>query len=89
VKWWANQNPEQDKKEIQSLMVSLEKVQAKEFVLISSIDVYDQTQNVDENTIPNIDKNHPYGAHRRELEIFIENTFQKTHIVRLPGLFGK
>ena len=49
VKWWANQNPEEDKKNIDDLITHLKKVKAKKFVLISTIDVYPTTRDLDED----------------------------------------
>ena len=31
---------------------------------------------------------HPYGRHRRSLETFVEGRFERSLIVRLPGLVG-
>src|SRR5262249_32793229 len=43
---------------------------------------------VDEDTPIVAEKIQPYGRHRYELEQFVAKHFAKTHVVRLPGLFG-
>ena len=87
VKWWANQNPEQDRIGIQNLIKHLKTIKVKEFILISTIDVYPNPVDVDESTIIDINQCHPYGKHRLELEQWARETFDAT-VIRLPGLFG-
>lgn len=90
VKWHANQFPEEDLKIINKLKDDIKNVKTNMFVYISTVDVYKNPINVDENTI--VDDNdpelHPYGKHRRYLEKFVESNFQNYLIIRLPGLFG-
>lgn len=88
VKWLANKNSEQDKANIQRLINSLSMVNAKKFILISTIDVYSKVDGVDEDSIIQKDILDPYGKNRRILEEFVMNNFDYT-IVRLPGIFGK
>lgn len=87
VKWLANKEPENDRAGIARLIENLKKIKTKKFVLISTIDVYSTTADVDEGTV--IDKGTlaPYGKHRRELEEFVANNFDAL-IVRLPGIYG-
>jgi hypothetical protein len=87
-KWWANQNPAQDKALLQGLMDHLKTVQADRFVLISSIDVFPKIQDADETFDCASQPNHPYGQHRLLLEQFVTDQFPLSHIIRLPGLFG-
>jgi hypothetical protein len=75
-KWKANKDPQSDLAAIYSLMSHIRRVKAKRFVLISTIDVF-----------PYNDFG-PYGAHRADLEVWIENRFAHSSIVRLPALFG-
>lgn len=88
VKWWANANPLEDKKAIDDLAEKLRHVKCKSFVLISTIDVYNNPIQVDENT--EIDKSlcSPYGLNRLLLEETIIEMFPDYRIIRLPGLFG-
>lgn len=91
VKWWANQNPEQDLAQIQELIDNLSTIQAKKFVLISTVDVYPSPIDVDENfdflSIP-LNSWHAYGQNRYYLEQFVQQKFSESHVIRLPGLFG-
>ncbi len=86
-KWRINQDPETDIKEINSLIEHLKQVKTKKLVLISTIDVYNNTAGVDEDTIIDVDSLHPYGLHRMMLEEFCRDNFNCT-VIRLPGLFG-
>lgn len=88
LKWKANREPENDRRTIQKLMAALGKVEVAEFILISTIDVYDDPIGVDEASAVKPDKMMPYGLHRFELEQFVTARFPRTLIVRLPNLFG-
>lgn len=88
-KWRINQDPETDLKEISQLMAHLEKISTKQFILISTVDVYKMPMEVDEDTALVTEGLHPYGANRIKLEEFINRNFDNNLIVRLPGLFGK
>ncbi|MCB1195071.1 NAD(P)-dependent oxidoreductase, partial [bacterium] len=85
-KWIANQNPENDLKNIQLLIDCLKQTKAARCILISTIDVYPHPFNVDEDT-PIPPENHAYGKNRFILERFVNTTFDSL-IIRLPGLFG-
>jgi sugar phosphate isomerase/epimerase len=89
-KWWANLHEEEDMKNIMELLNILATVKTKKFVLISTIDVYDNINNdyVNEDTIIDSTKNHVYGRNRYFAETFIRDTFEDHLIIRLPGLFG-
>lgn len=88
VKWQANKNPEQDKARIDALQDVLKTVTADQFCLVSTVDVYPSPYDVDENTDLVGVKNHAYGLHRLSFENFCRRNFQRTNIIRLPGLFG-
>lgn len=88
VKWKANQEPEQDLQMIDDLISHLKKVKAKKVVQISTIDIYKNPINVDENTKIETESLHPYGKNRFYLEEFIRSQFKSHLIVRLPALFG-
>jgi hypothetical protein len=87
AKWLANKNPEQDASNIGNLTGCLNDVKCKNFVLISTIDVYSFPVEVDETHTPSL-SNHAYGANRFQLEQWITQKFQNSTIIRLPGLFG-
>lgn len=88
TKWLANKNPENDLASIEKLIKNLEKITAKKFILISTIDVYSAVDGVDEDTHPSSDRLLPYGKHRLMLEEFAQTHFDSL-IIRLPGIFGK
>lgn len=88
VKWWANQNPEEDRARIAALEAVLSTVTADAFTLISTVDVYPDPRGVDEGDVPPAE-GAPYGRHRREFELFVAARFAGATIVRLPGLFGR
>lgn len=87
VRWQANKEPEKDRRALQRLMDCLSKVSAKKFVLMSTIDVYADPVEVDEDAPIELSELKPYGKHRREVEIFVEDRFDAS-IIRLPNLFG-
>lgn len=87
-KWIANREPVKDRKNIDALIDHLRTIKCKTFILISTVDVFQDPIDVDEST--HIDETglHPYGLHRRLLEKFVEKHFPSHLIVRLPGLVG-
>lgn len=89
VKWWANQNPAEDKAQIEALLAPLGTVRAKRVVLISTVDIYPQTRGVDESNVPERSAQHAYGLHRYEVEQWCRARFEHVTIARLPGLFGE
>lgn len=89
VKWWANQNPEEDWAGIQPLLDVLDRVEAKRFILISTVDVYKSPIGVDEATPIETDGLHAYGLHRWRVEEHIRARFEDHRVLRLTGLFGR
>ena len=87
-KWLANQQPAEDRACIDKLTHILVTVKTKQFVLISTVDVFLQPLNVNESTEVEIEDLHPYGLHRFQLEQFVADQFPSHLIVRLPGLVG-
>jgi hypothetical protein len=88
VKWLANKQPFEDKNGISDLEKILSTITAQKFVLISTIDTYSLTESLNEDFDCTQLKNHAYGTHRLEFEIFCNNYFDHCTIVRLPALFG-
>jgi hypothetical protein len=86
-KWVANRNPAQDWDNIQKLINVLEKISCDHFTLISTVDVFADTQGADEKTYAG-SNNAPYGLHRFQLEEWVRERFRVHKIIRLPGLFG-
>lgn len=87
-KWIANLDPEQDLKKIESLIAHLKSMHCRTFILISTVDVFKDSEGVDEDTKVDEAGLHAYGLHRRLLEKFVESHFENYLIVRLPGLVG-
>jgi len=88
VKWAANKDPNADWAAIGGLIDHLKTIEARSFVLISTIDVYRQPIGVTEHDAPSPAGLHPYGLHRLRLEAFVAERFARHAIVRLPALFG-
>jgi hypothetical protein len=87
-KWLANQRPVEDRESIENLITALANVRCKRFVLISTVDVFCNPNGVDESSVVDTVGLHPYGLHRREIEVFVEQRFSSSLILRLPGLVG-
>lgn len=87
--WKANQDPKSDWQGIKKLLGSLKQVEAKHFVLISSVLCYPNPINVNEDTKIKLSEfSTPYGKNRYKMELFVKKHFPKVTIVRLPHLFG-
>lgn len=89
VKWMAKKEPEKDREGIKRLENVLKTIEARNFILISTIDVYPLLTEKNEDYICLGVDNHAYGRHRLDFEIFCSQTFSNHRIIRLPGLFGK
>lgn len=88
-KWVANQQPDKDLADIQSLIDHLSQANIKRFVLISTIDVYPNPVNVDEDSVIDKSNHHPYGLNRLYLEEWVAQHYPNHLTIRLPGLFGQ
>jgi len=86
-KWLANQDAQADRTNLTQLMDVLGTLKCERLVLLSTVDVYPDACGADEGT-PVPPGAGPYGAHRLELERFVQAHFQRCLIVRLPGLVG-
>lgn len=87
-KWLANKDPADDLQKIESLIEKLKTVTCRQFILISTVDVFKLPVDVDEATPVDTDGLHAYGLHRYYLEQFVSQHFADALIVRLPGLVG-
>jgi len=87
-KWLANRDPESDLNNINKLVDCLQTIKCRNFILISTVDVFKTPWKVDEETPVDEDGLHAYGRHRRLLEKFVQAQFDQHLIVRLPGLVG-
>src|SRR4051812_30864596 len=86
-KWIANANPEQDQAGIDRLLNALETVKTKQFVLVSTVDVFLPPIEVDESTPVKTEGLHAYGKNRYALEQTLADRYP-TLVARLPGLYG-
>lgn len=87
-KFLANSAPEKDLAAIQEAMQNIRRIQPRKLVLISTIDVYQTPNGVDENSEIDTVGLHPYGKNRYLLEQWTAQEFPDHLIVRLPGLYG-
>ena len=88
AKWYANLYPDDDLSNINSLIDNLETVTADKFILISTIDVYNDTQCEQNEDFMPAHSSTAYGTNRLYLENKIMKMFKNYQIIRLPGLFG-
>jgi nucleoside-diphosphate-sugar epimerase len=86
-KWKANAEPERDREEIERLTRALMQVRAQKLVLISTVDVFLNPVDVDEDSPVATAGLHAYGRNRRLLEEMVASRFDAL-IVRLPALYG-
>lgn len=84
----ANKFPEKDLEIIENAIENIKRINPKRVVLISSIAVYNQTFDVDENTVINKEESTAYGRNRRILEEWVEQNYTDSLVVRLPGIYG-
>ena len=90
IKWFSNKFPEKDKEDIDYIKNIFKTINAKNIILISTIDIYDNINNKsNENTLINYNNNHTYGKNRYLFELFIKEYFINYNIIRLPALFGQ
>ena len=87
-KFYANQNPKEDLAIIQNAMENIEKINPKNLILISTIDVISNPKDFYETDQTDKSKLQPYGFNRLLLEEWASSNFNNCHIVRLPALFG-
>jgi nucleoside-diphosphate-sugar epimerase len=86
-KWKANAEPGRDLDNIERLTRALEQVNARKVVLISTVDVFINPIDVDEESPTPTAGLSPYGRHRRRLEQIVAGRFDSL-VVRLGGLYG-
>lgn len=88
-KFIANKFPEQSLSSVREAFENIKKIHPDTVILISSIDVYKNPIQVDEDAEIDTNGLPAYGMHRYMLEQWIKEAFDNYLIVRLPALFGK
>ena len=88
-KFLANADPERDYGLVLEAEKNIERIKPKRLVLISTIDVFRNPVNVDENSKIEMEDLNAYGYNRYRLETWVRENYSDALIVRLPGLFGK
>lgn len=86
--WAANQHPDADKANLDSLEAHLREVRTERLLLISTIAVLDDASAGYTERTAQYEAVKAYGRNRRDLEMRLQDRFPKSHIVRLPALFG-
>jgi nucleoside-diphosphate-sugar epimerase len=88
AKWIADREPEADLDNVRGLAGHLATVSARNFVLISTVDLFADSVGADEENGPDESRLTAYGRNRLWLERFVRDHFPEALIVRLPGLVG-
>lgn len=88
-KYLANNAPQKDMELIVQAEENITKINPKQLVLISTIDVFKEPKDVNENSEIDTDNLHAYGYNRYKLEQWVREKYPNALIIRLPGLFGK
>lgn len=86
-KYLANKDSDADFQQVKIAYNNIQRINPKNVVLISTIDVYKNPNQVDEDSIIDTVGLHPYGLNRYYLENWIAESFDAC-IIRLPGLYG-
>jgi dTDP-4-dehydrorhamnose reductase len=87
-KWLANSQPEADKENLAYLLRILAQVDVEKFVLVSTVDVFESPEGVNESSEADASAPNHYGANRLDLEHEVRLLFPDALILRLPGLVG-
>lgn len=88
-KFLANKEPDKDFEVIKGAIENIKRINPKRLVLISTIDVYKDTNNVNESTEIIPEDLQAYGRNRFYLEQWVKENYDNYLIVHLPGLYGK
>jgi hypothetical protein len=88
-KYLANKEPDADFQMIETAFENIKRINPKNLILISTIDVFKTPKEVDECTIIDTENLHAYGYNRYIFEQMVKKSVEHLHIIRLPGLFGK
>ena len=84
----ANRAPETDRGLIDDAIRNIELIAPRECILISTIAVYPDTHDANEDTYIEKSKLTAYGANRLVLERWVEENLPNSLILRLPAIYG-
>lgn len=87
-KYLANNFPEKDMESIIEAENNIKKINPKQLVLISTIDVIKNPNKFDENSKIDTEDLQAYGLNRYRLEQWVRDNYPNAIIIRLPALFG-
>ena len=87
-KYLANEYPKKDMEIIRQAEENIRRIEPKKLVLISTVDVLQQTAMPNEDTAVVTEGLQPYGYHRYLLEEWVREFYADALVVRLPALFG-
>ena len=88
-KYVADMLPEEDFAHIREAFENIRRINAKQTILVSTIDVLSDLRRSDEDSITAPERLDPYGRNRLLLEDLVREHCARYLIVRLPALFGK
>lgn len=86
-KWYANQNPEEDRAHIERVIADISAINIKRVLHFSTVDVYVSKQG-DEAALAGQVSADAYGGHRYLMEQALKERFTDVTTIRLPGLYG-
>jgi len=88
-KFLANNHPAKDFDIINNAIENIKNINPKQIILISTVDVYPNPLDVnEETTIEEHNENQAYGKNRLYLENWVQLNYDNHLILRLPALFG-
>ncbi len=87
-KYLANLHPDADLQHIMQAFDNICKIDPKQLVLISTIDVLSNPVLADEHAVIVPQKSNAYGSNRYALEHLVREKYTDAIIIRLPALFG-
>ena len=85
----ANQDPQKDFAIIEEAIHNIKRINPKKLVLISTVAVYDNLTEVDEDWDINPSKLPAYGKNRLFLEKWVQGNIEDYLIIRLPAIYGE
>ena len=89
IKWVANKFPKKDLESLNLLKKNIKSIKCKRFILISTVDVYNNPINKNEENAPRSGRKNLYGKNRLDLEKFVTKEFSNFLIIRLTALVGR